>query len=159
MFFEGDELTILLKQEDIYIDSLKQRWNLTLSPKAEHDLRMGKRTELLGDLESSKIKAGIAKPEAYHELLSPLAKSRVEYAAQRFQQLLDDNYELGRFSVGISCSNQFILYEHFYGDNRLMCTDIGCDKFGEPRAPTIQSITMFLGVPVKYVFVGKVVSA
>ena len=58
MFFDGDELTILLKQEDIYIDSLKQRWdNFTLSPKAERDLRMGKRTELLGDLEASKIKA------------------------------------------------------------------------------------------------------
>ena len=55
MFFEADELTVLLRQEDEYIQQCKKRWHQKELPeKTEHDLRMGKRTELLGDLQAMK---------------------------------------------------------------------------------------------------------
>ena len=52
MFIESDELSDLLQVEQDYIDELKKRWgNHQISDKAEKALRMGKRTELLGDLQ------------------------------------------------------------------------------------------------------------
>lgn len=45
----------ILRKEQEYIDDLKRRWETRdLSESAEHDLRMGKRTELLGDLQAEK---------------------------------------------------------------------------------------------------------
>lgn len=55
MLLEADELSEILRKEQEYIDDLKKRWGVRdLSKKAEHDLRMGKRTELLGDLQQRK---------------------------------------------------------------------------------------------------------
>lgn len=55
MFLEADELSVLLRAEDEYIRHLKKRWNRSdFTEKTEHDLRMGKRTELLGDLQCQK---------------------------------------------------------------------------------------------------------
>lgn len=55
MFLEGDELKTLLAEENRYIDSIKERWGVNdLPKKTERDLRMGKRTELLGDLQKRK---------------------------------------------------------------------------------------------------------
>ena len=53
--FEADELTVLLAKEQDYILGLKRRWGVeVLTEKAEHALRMGKRTELLGELQFQK---------------------------------------------------------------------------------------------------------
>lgn len=55
MFLEANELSEILRKEQEYIDDLKRRWRTRdLSESAEHDLRMGKRTELLGDLQAEK---------------------------------------------------------------------------------------------------------
>ena len=53
--FEADELTVLLAKEQDYILGLKRRWGVdVLTEKAENALRMGKRTELLGELQFQK---------------------------------------------------------------------------------------------------------
>lgn len=53
--FEANELQVLLETEQKYIDELKARWGgMELSVKSEHYLRMGKRTELLGNLHTEK---------------------------------------------------------------------------------------------------------
>jgi hypothetical protein len=53
MFLEGDELSALLKEEDSYIASLLLKWQIKELPQeTEHKLRIGKRLELLGDLQS-----------------------------------------------------------------------------------------------------------
>ena len=55
MFLEAGELSVLLRAEDDYIRQLKKRWKRDdFTEKTEHDLRMGKRTELLGDLQCKK---------------------------------------------------------------------------------------------------------
>ena len=52
MFIKSDDLSEILRQEQEYIDSLRARWGgVELLPNAEQALRMGKRSELLGDLE------------------------------------------------------------------------------------------------------------
>jgi len=52
MFIKPEDLSDILRQEQEYIDSLKARWGgVELLPSAEQALRMGKRSELLGDLE------------------------------------------------------------------------------------------------------------
>jgi len=64
MFLEANELSELLEEEQAYIDALKKRWGVCDLPKqSERDLRMGKRTELLGDLQFRKSQpTAIAKP-------------------------------------------------------------------------------------------------
>jgi hypothetical protein len=65
MFLTADELTGILKDEDRYIKVLKERWStLVLDEDAEHKLRIGKRTELLGDLEARKSKPEIVEDRA-----------------------------------------------------------------------------------------------
>jgi hypothetical protein len=55
MFLEPDELSTLLKEEDAYISFLKDKWQQQSLPSdTEHKLRMGKRVELLGDLQARK---------------------------------------------------------------------------------------------------------
>lgn len=57
MIIEADELDILLRREDDFIRTIKKRWGSNeLSEQAEKHLRMGKRTELLGDLQCDKQK-------------------------------------------------------------------------------------------------------
>jgi hypothetical protein len=52
MFIKSDDMSEILRQEQEYIDSLRARWGgVELLPNAEQALRMGKRSELLGDLE------------------------------------------------------------------------------------------------------------
>jgi hypothetical protein len=52
MFIKSDDMSEILRQEQEYIDSLRARWGgVELLPNAEQALRMGKRYELLGDLE------------------------------------------------------------------------------------------------------------
>jgi hypothetical protein len=52
MFLEPEELSELLRQEDSYIASLMKKWGQKELPKeTEHKLRIGKRIELLGDLQ------------------------------------------------------------------------------------------------------------
>ncbi len=52
MFIKSDDMSEILRQEQEYIDSLRARWGgVELFPNAEQALRMGKRSELLGDLE------------------------------------------------------------------------------------------------------------
>ena len=63
MFLEPDELTELLKKEDEYISSLLARWGQTeLPPTTEKKLRIGKRLELLGDLQKEKESSSQKKP-------------------------------------------------------------------------------------------------
>jgi hypothetical protein len=60
MFLEGDELSILLQQEDDFIKNLENEckvFDLTLSEKSLNDLRIGKRTELLVRLQMFKKNA------------------------------------------------------------------------------------------------------
>ena len=65
MFLTADELTGILKDEDRYIKVLKDRWStFVLDEDAEHKLRIGKRTELLGDLEARKRKPEIVEDRA-----------------------------------------------------------------------------------------------
>ncbi len=53
MILTGDELTELLAKEDRYIAAIKKRWGVTeILKDAEECLRIGKRTELLGDLQA-----------------------------------------------------------------------------------------------------------
>lgn len=55
MFLDPEELTALLREEDAYIASLKNRWQQKELPQeTEHKLRIGKRLELLGDLQNKK---------------------------------------------------------------------------------------------------------
>lgn len=55
MFLEPEELTALLREEDSYISSLLNKWQQKELPAdTEHKLRIGKRLELLGDLQSKK---------------------------------------------------------------------------------------------------------
>ena len=55
MFLEPEELSALLREEDEYISSLLKKWQQKeLSPETEHKLRIGKRLELLGDLQNKK---------------------------------------------------------------------------------------------------------
>ena len=57
MFLTADELQKILEQEEVYIRSLRDKWApLKMDEIAEHKLRMGKRTELLGHLEYSKTR-------------------------------------------------------------------------------------------------------
>lgn len=57
MFLEAGELEAILEQENQYLATLRNRWGTDmLTEKAVHDLRMGKRTELLGDLQAKKEK-------------------------------------------------------------------------------------------------------
>jgi len=52
MFIKPEDLSDILRQEQEYIDSLKARWvGVEMLPHAEQAIRMGKRYELLGDLE------------------------------------------------------------------------------------------------------------
>jgi hypothetical protein len=52
MFIKAEDLSEILRKEQEYIDSLRARWGgVELLPSAEHALRMGKRSELLGDLQ------------------------------------------------------------------------------------------------------------
>jgi hypothetical protein len=58
MFLEAGEMEAILERENQYLATLRKRWGTdVLTENAEHDLRMGKRTELLGDLQSEKEKA------------------------------------------------------------------------------------------------------
>lgn len=62
MYIEATELETLLEQEDGYIETLKKRWATPLlTPESERALRLGKRTELLGDLQMRKER-GEVKP-------------------------------------------------------------------------------------------------
>ena len=55
MFLEADELSALLKEEDFYIKSLMSKWQQKELPsETERKLRIGKRIELLGALQSRK---------------------------------------------------------------------------------------------------------
>ena len=55
MFLEPNELNALLKEEDTYIAFLKAKWQQQILPDdTEHKLRIGKRVELLGDLQAKK---------------------------------------------------------------------------------------------------------
>ena len=57
MFLEGDDLTKILAAEDRWIADIKKRWHTSeITEQAEKALRMGKRTELLGDLQFSRQK-------------------------------------------------------------------------------------------------------
>jgi hypothetical protein len=58
MFIKPEDLSDILRQEQEYIDSLKERWGvIELLPNAEQALRMGKRYEFLGDLEHQQRQA------------------------------------------------------------------------------------------------------
>ena len=55
MLLEPNELSALLKEEDAYISLLKKKWKQqSLPDDTEHKLRIGKRVELLGDLQAKK---------------------------------------------------------------------------------------------------------
>jgi hypothetical protein len=57
MFLTADELTGILKDEERYINGLKSRWSpFVLDEDSEQKLRIGKRTELLAELEARKLK-------------------------------------------------------------------------------------------------------
>ena len=57
MFLTAEELQEILQEEEVYIRSLRDKWApLKMDEIAEHKLRMGKRTELLGHLEHSKTR-------------------------------------------------------------------------------------------------------
>ena len=71
MFLEPKELTELLKKEDEYISSLLTRWGQTeLPPVTEKKLRIGKRLELLGDLQKEKEGSSSKKPWGIFDVLS-----------------------------------------------------------------------------------------
>lgn len=58
MFLTGAELTRILRDEDDYIQALKAKWlPHVIDEQAERKLRIGKRIELLADLEAAKSKA------------------------------------------------------------------------------------------------------
>lgn len=55
MFLEPEELSALLREEDQYIAELKNRWQKNELPQdTEQKLRIGKRVELLGNLQYKK---------------------------------------------------------------------------------------------------------
>lgn len=71
MFLEPHELKELLKKEDEYISSLLARWEQTeLPPVTENKLRIGKRLELLGDLQKEKESSYHKKPWGIFDVLS-----------------------------------------------------------------------------------------
>jgi hypothetical protein len=64
MFIKAEDMAEILRQEQQYIDSLRARWGgVELLPSAEQALRMGKRSELLGDLECQQRRESKAKAE------------------------------------------------------------------------------------------------
>lgn len=70
MFLEPDELTALLRAEDEYIASLLGKWQQKeLPPETEHKLRIGKRIELLGDLQSQKKAPANQQVESLRDLV------------------------------------------------------------------------------------------
>lgn len=65
MFLTADELTGILKDEERYISGLKSRWSpFVLDDESEHKLRIGKRTELLAELEAKKLKPRVIEDRA-----------------------------------------------------------------------------------------------
>lgn len=83
----------------------------------------------------------------------------IKRVAEKFQNYLEANYETGRFSVGLTTNDSFILYEHFRSPlNQILgCGHIigtNTDEFNVKR--TIQSLQMIFGVPVIYEFIGEV---
>ena len=68
MEIEGNQLTELLQCENKYIEEIKKRWGQeTLPSKTENALRIGKRYELLGDMQAEK------------ELLTILNRKRIKW--------------------------------------------------------------------------------
>jgi hypothetical protein len=64
MFIKAEDMSEILRQEQEYIDSLRSRWGgVELFPNAEQALRMGKRSELLGDLECQQRRESTTKAE------------------------------------------------------------------------------------------------
>lgn len=65
MFLTADELTGILKDEERYIRGLKSRWSpFVLDEDSEQKLRIGKRTELLAELEAKKLKPKVLEDRA-----------------------------------------------------------------------------------------------
>ncbi len=61
MFLEAEEFGDILNEENRYIALLKSEWEiLSLPGQTEHALRIGKRTELLGNLQFKKEQAAKA---------------------------------------------------------------------------------------------------
>lgn len=55
MILEGDELSKVVNAENRYITKLKKRWGVSELPDhVEHYLRMGKRLEMLGNIQKRK---------------------------------------------------------------------------------------------------------
>jgi hypothetical protein len=64
MFIKAEDMSEILRKEQEYIDSLRSRWGgVELLPSAEQALRMGKRSELLGDLECQQRRESTTKAE------------------------------------------------------------------------------------------------
>jgi hypothetical protein len=64
MFIKAEDMSEMLRQEQEYIDSLRSRWGgVELLPIAEQALRIGKRSELLGDLECQQRRESTTKAE------------------------------------------------------------------------------------------------
>jgi hypothetical protein len=64
MFIKAEDMSEILRKEQEYIDSLRSRWGgVELLSSAEQALRMGKRSELLGDLECQQRRESTTKAE------------------------------------------------------------------------------------------------
>lgn len=64
MFIKAEDMSEVLRKEQEYIDSLRARWGgVELLHSAEQALRMGKRSELLGDLECQQRRESTTKAE------------------------------------------------------------------------------------------------
>ena len=57
MWLPAAQYSEVLRKEQEYIDHLKAKWGIELRDEAEQRLRMGKRTELLGEIASEQGRA------------------------------------------------------------------------------------------------------